>query len=206
MIKIFAKGISVLFQPLFLATYLFGIVFSFHPLVFSPLSWEIGRWFIILILITTCIIPLLSLILMRFLSNLSSLSMYERKERIIPFFFIALFYGITTWLVYERLSLHGLIVHILITITILILSIAVITLYYKISVHSAGMGGLFGFFWAFALVFREESFALSLAIVSLLCGLVISARLYLNAHHFGEVVLGGILGFVICFGSIFLFA
>lgn len=202
--RVAANLISIIFQPLLIPTYLFGGMFLFYPLVLSPLTWEVGKWVILLVHITTFVIPLLSLLLLRLFKNLHSLSMPERKERIVPFFYIAGFYVVSTWMIHDRLQLHSLITKLLLIISLLILLLAVITLFFKISAHSIGISGLFGIIWALSFKFPEEQFALALAICSIMAGLVFSSRLYLNAHKFSEVVLGALLGFSFCFVSVLL--
>jgi len=92
------------------------------------------------------------------------------------------------------------------TITFIIILITVITLFVKISAHSAGVGGLFGFLLVFHLNTPQNGMIWILVLTVLLSGTVMSARLYLNVHKPKEVYLGVLLGFVISFLSIVFFA
>jgi hypothetical protein len=161
--RIAANLISIIFQPLLIPTYLIGGLFFFYPLVLSPLTWDVGKWVILLINITTFVIPLLSLLLLKLFKNLHSLGMPERKERIVPFFYIAGFYAVSTWMIHDRLQLHNLISKLLLIISVLILLLALITLFFKISAHSIGISGLFGIIWALSFKFPQEQFAIALA-------------------------------------------
>lgn len=65
----------------------------------------------------------------------------------------------------------------------------------KISLHGIGMGAFFGFIYMFSLSLEEIPLFLIISIL-LLGGIVMSARLILNAHTLKEVGYGYLLGFV----------
>ncbi|HLW40658.1 MAG TPA: hypothetical protein VKX31_09710 [Brumimicrobium sp.] len=64
----------------------------------------------------------------------------------------------------------------------------------KISLHGIGMGAFFGFIYMFSLRLEEIPLFLMISIL-LLGGIVMSARLILNAHTLKEVGYGYLLGF-----------
>ncbi|MEM8893273.1 MAG: PA-phosphatase [Bacteroidota bacterium] len=185
-------------------TMIFSVIFYFLPESVKPIDNEAIPYLILAILITTFIIPVLSISALRFTSTISSFSLERREERVIPFAFICMFYGLTTYLFIERIQVNDVIALMMITTSVLIVLLTVITLKYKISIHAAGVAGGIGFLVALARIYQSEALIYPAAFGVVLCGLVMSARLYLNSHSLNEVVLGCLLGFSLCFGSVLL--
>ena len=81
-----------------------------------------------------------------------------------------------------------------------------ITLFYKLSIHSLALWGMVGMLLPMNKVSEVNELLLPTAIVVVIAGLVMSARLALNAHTPREVMIGSVAGFTIgFFGMIILF-
>lgn len=198
-----ANIISVVFHPIFIPTLIFAALFGFAPILARPLSDEALMYILMAIFITTFVIPLCSMGVLRFSDYISSMAMKERKERVIPFLFVSVFYGITTYMFYAKMQLNQVLVLIMLTITIITFLIAIITFFWKISAHSAAVAGMMGFFIAIMVKFSMESLLFPVILSVLLVGIVMSSRLYLNSHKPSEILGGGILGFALSFGFVF---
>ena len=182
------------------------MTFYFLPESIRPIGIEAIPDLILAILTNTFITPLLSIAALRFTSTISSFSLERREERIVPFLFIFMFYALTTYLFIVRIQINDVVALMMITTSVLIALLTLITLKYKISIHAAGIAGGIGFLVALAHNFQSEALVYSSAVGVVLCGLVMSARLYLNAHSLNEVSLGCLLGFGLCFGSVYFLA
>ena len=203
--KRLADVLSWVFQPLLITTLVFASLFYFAPLAVSPMSGDARERLLILIFLVTFIIPAVSLIIFKISSSIASLFMENRKERYVPFAFITIFYATACYLFIYKFQLNTTFAVVMVSITLTILLITIITFFWKISAHSAGMCGLVGFLLAFAYKFPENNLFYPLILSILLAGAVLSARLYLNAHSASEVGGGAVLGFTICFLSVFFF-
>jgi len=94
----------------------------------------------------------------------------------------------------------------LIIIDCIILVGSIITLFYKVSMHSLGIMGMLGILLPLNKVAENNSLLMPSIIVLIIGGLVMSARLQLNAHSPREVLTGSITGFTIGFtGMIILY-
>lgn len=83
---------------------------------------------------------------------------------------------------------------------------AVVTLFYKLSIHSLAMWGMAGILLPMNKVSEVNGLLIPTVVVIVIAGLVMSARLALNAHTPREVMVGSISGFAIgFFGMIILF-
>ena len=137
---------------------------------------------------------------------ISSYHMENRKERIIPFAFITVFYSITGIMFLINSTVNSIFVVFFFTIAATVLALTILTLFLKVSIHSAGIAGLFGFILAINYRFPGNELLIPIVCLVLFAGLVMSARLFLNSHNPREVLVGTILGFGVCFLSVFVFA
>lgn len=132
-------------------------------------------------------------------SVIQSFSMAERSERIIPFFVITAFYVAVCLMMSNRMGWDSFFITAMVTITGISLMVSLITLYWKISVHSVAMSSMVGFLMAAMLITAESALLIPLAGCIVIAGGVMSARLYLNVHSPAQVGWGCLAGFSISF-------
>ena len=196
-----ARIISVVFHPLLMATYLVLIFINFFPIAVFPLSTTSFRGFGLLIFISTFVFPVLNILFFKLFGSIQSLNMPTREERVIPFLFIAVLYGVITYLFYSkfRVGLSDSIFKILIIINMLVVASSLITFFYKVSVHSLGIWGLIGILLPFNRMTENMELLYPTLILIVVAGLVMSARLQLQAHRPREILVGAVSGFGIGF-------
>ena len=189
-----------------MCTLLFALLMAYEPVTIFPYQVNsTARWLIVLIIcLTTFIIPALSLLILKLTHSITSLTLYDRKERILPFFYTTIFYGLTTFLFARQMGMDSIIVRILGGTSLLILVGAVITMFWKISAHAAGVGGLVGFLLGLRGLHPDVDFNYILAFAFLAAGATMASRLYLNAHTPYQVYAGFSVGVFISFVSLFL--
>ncbi|MEQ8924417.1 MAG: hypothetical protein RLO81_01325, partial [Fulvivirga sp.] len=83
-----ANFISYTFHPLIMATGLLAILYLFAPSVIQPISEQSIRPILLMVFILTYVIPLISIGMLKVTSNISSVKLSNRKERVMPFFFV----------------------------------------------------------------------------------------------------------------------
>ena len=159
-----------------------------------------------LVFITTFLIPALTVIMFKLTKVIKDLHMKDRKDRLMPFMFISIFYLIVSFMIEGQQWMTPLLNLVFLAITAVVLLTNGITFKWKISAHAAGVFGWLGFILALQKAFPSTHHLLNPLLVCLaLCGLVSWARLYLNAHTPKEILGGALLGFAVSYGSIFLF-
>lgn len=210
MLRNLAIAISVVMHPLLMPTLLFALLFYYAPIITKPISYEAAGYILIAIFITTFVLPMVSITALRLSSVLtadkfSALSMPERKDRILPFFFTSMFYAITTYMFFSKFRVNQVLVVILAAITVIILLISLITLFQKVSAHGASAGGLIGFLIGLGIKYPQGQLLWPLLLMLLLGGMVMSARLYLNEHKPIEILVGSTVGLIVSLGSILIF-
>lgn len=171
----------------------------------QPLTEAMMFRVLLIVIATTFIFPLLSIGILKISLLIKDFLLRDKEDRILPFLFVSMFYGITAYMFYQKLHINDLIFSILAGITALLLLLTSITFFWKISLHSAGLAGLAGFL--VGLQHWQPGYNLLYPIVAaiLLTGVVMSARLQLNEHRPAEVYAGAILGFLICFSTMYFF-
>lgn len=204
-LKRVAEVISVILHPLFIPSLLFGLVFYFSPITSAPLASDYRLPMLGLLVLTTFIIPLCSILFLHYFGNMASLRMVRRQERVAPFLYISIFYAFTTYFFITKYQRFVNINVILAGITLLLFLITIITLYWKISAHSAGIWGAVGFLASFMLLYQDQNLLYPLSVMIVLAGASMSSRLYLNEHKPIEVWVGALLGFTVCFASVFFY-
>lgn len=198
---VLARIISVIFHPLLLATYLFGLLTFVLPAALDPLKEEGHLNFIFLIFCVTFLFPALNVGIFKTFGSIKTLAMKERQERIIPFSFITILYVVVTYLFYTRtrIGLNDNLLKFLIIIDALVLVATVVTYFYKVSVHSMGICGMIGILLPLNKISEDGALFYPTLATIVLAGGVMSARLQLNAHTPREVMIGGVLGFTTSF-------
>ncbi|WP_226388898.1 PA-phosphatase [Penaeicola halotolerans] len=203
--KQLATALSVIFQPLVMPTLTYIILFYYAPDLVS-ISDEVKLGLLILISLVTLVIPTISILSMKWTGMIASLEMQTKKERLIPFFTITVFYIISAYFFQQRFNYDPMINLVFLTITGVITVLSFITIFWKISAHSAGLAGILGFMIAWNAKFQQPSLLGPLVLVGLLTGAVMSARLYLDSHRPLEVLGGAIFGFASCAAAVYFYA
>jgi membrane-associated phospholipid phosphatase len=199
----FARIVSWVFHPLLLATYLFSLFTLLLPAGMQPIKDD-GQWkFVFLIFCVTCALPALNIFLFKALGTISSVVLQHRRERLVPFSFVTVLYILITWLLYARtrIGLNDNLLKFLLLIDALVLVATIITFFYKVSVHSMAIWGFIGILLPLNKISEEGMLFAPTIIVILLAGVVMAARLQLNAHTPREVMVGAIAGLLITFGG-----
>ncbi len=186
-------------------SYLFLTIIFFAPGAMRPLSEPMMFRVLLIVVATTFLLPLVSIGVLKISVLIKDFLLQDRQDRILPFLFVSLFYGITAYMFYQKLHINDLIFYMLASITALLLLLTAITFFWKISVHSAGLGGLTGILAGIASWHPGYDLLYPVVAAILLTGLVMSARLRLNEHRPAEVYAGAVLGFFVCYFTIYFF-
>jgi len=181
-------------------TLVFGFLIFWAPQLIKDAFYQ--KWFLLLmVFLTTYVIPLLSIVMMKLTGNISSFHMETKDERVFPFSMISLFYMVATYFFYLKFQVDPVLILAMASITVCVILLTSLTFFWKISAHMTGVSGLMAIVAAISIKY-PTNFQLEILLGSIvLAGLIGSARLYLNAHRPFEVYMGFLLGFSICFGT-----
>lgn len=192
-LKIVAQFFSYLLHPIFIPVYVMLFLIYVHPVYFAGFSPKQQAQTMVIIILNLVFFPLLAVFLLKALGFISSIFLKNQKDRIIPYIACGIFY-FWSYTVFKEQTIYPPVVPSFILGIFLASSGALIAnIYFKISMHTIGMGGWLGLF---ILIAFSGSMLMSwpLALVILLTGLIGSARLGLQAHNNVEVYAGFFLG------------
>ena len=193
-----AGFISWIFHPLLMPTYALMLVFNNDNYFVLMLPLKLKLILTAIIFTNTLLLPLLFIWMMKRKGIIQSYHMPERADRTFPFLVTGLFY-MATWFMINNLNLPGVYSMFLLGGTALIVISLIINLFWKISIHMAGVGGLTGGFIALNYLTVVDSPLLILVLV-IISGLVGFARLKANTHNPSQVYVGFAAGAMVMAG------
>lgn len=186
MIKI-SKVISVIFHPIFIALYCVSVMYITTDIAESYSVWgNITFWG--LIILFTIAIPCLLIWLRYKHGKISDLELSERSQRTTVYLQTITSYLICAYLIFVVLQSYLFVLFFVFAIFSLAF-LTVVNIWWKISIHSCGMGILCGFM-VFVSLFYSVDTVWWLSTSILFSGVVMTARCILNAHTLGQVVAG----------------
>lgn len=190
-VLVVAKALSDIFRPTYYPLVGFLILLTLTYL--SQLPWLFKFGMLLLVYIFTIFIPAMGVYLYRHSRKLSPQDLLLQKNRIVPYVLHILSYGM---LLYYLRSLHTpVFVGAIIVISLLVqVACTVITLWWKISMHSAGAGAIIGTLVVYSAIFHFNPVWWLCAAI-LVSGLVNSSRMLLRQHTLGQVLGGTFVGF-----------
>jgi hypothetical protein len=187
-----AKLISVIFHPLFIPLYGMLIIFT-APTLFWYIPFKVKKILFLVVTTNNILIPISLMPFFRYRNIISSWIIETRKERIIPLLSVSFFYAITSVIMF-RLQIPVFLKAYIFSISFVALATTLINFWWKISLHSVGVGVLAGIVIVLSLK-MQVPLTWFLLPVLLIGGLVLSSRLKLNSHNGAQVYIGFLTGF-----------
>lgn len=218
--KIIFQAISILFHPLLMLTYMLVLLLLVNPYLFGVPHISKHLHLLLMMFVSTFAIPMIAVVMMKFLGLIDSLEMRDKTERIGPYVATGIFYMWMAFYCYRSPIIPMAYTVATVGTTIALFTAFIINLFSKISIHATGMGGLVGMVLITMTLFSYDSFVIetatfgtlqiSMGIVLMasiiLAGLVGTARMGLNAHLPNELYGGYMVGFLTQFVALrFLF-
>jgi hypothetical protein len=200
-VKRVAELLSVAFHPIFMPLYGLLIIYSSHTL-HSFMPSEIKRMIFILVAANNVMIPLALATVLYARGAISTFNARDRNERMILLTFSVVMYSITAFLL-MRMQIPSLFRAYFISIAIVTLITLVITVFYRISLHASGIGGLLVLI-VFMILLYQNSMVWQLVAVFVTGGAVMASRIHLEDHSTSEVWTGLLAGVATMSISLFL--
>ena len=196
-----ARVVSLIFTPFYLP--LVGLIIMFLFSYMNLIPWEYRLMVLTLVYFFTILLPTFLIHLYRRVQGWTRMELGHKRRRIIPYVMsIACYF--TCLYVLESLHIYHFVSSIVIGALVVQVMCAIINIWWKISTHTAAIGGVAGALFVFADIFGFNPvwwFCLVFAVA----GVLGSARMILRQHSLSQVVGGFGVGFVCAtLGIIFL--
>jgi hypothetical protein len=189
-----ASLLSVLLHPVFMPLACCCLLYYTLPESFAGIQAKVLSGWLGMIIINTVMFPILLMLLLKGLGFIKSLYLRDVKERVIPLIGTMVFY-FWPYLVAKNVGAPEPVRILLLGNFWGIVVVFLITIFFKISMHTAGAGSLLGF--VLVLCMLSGSLPLpALAVAFAAVTLIGWARYRLNAHSAKELWLGYAVGIV----------
>jgi hypothetical protein len=189
-VRFFAHVFSYLFHPLFIPLYVICFLVAFHPSYFSGFGTYEKNKLVFIVILNTVFFPAFSVVLMRALGFIKSIFLHTPQDRIGPYLSSMIFYFWTAWVFFKTAPQLPLILAAFMTGVFLTTVVGLLSnIYFKISMHAMGMGGLIGIF---LLIMKSNTMLMTwpLCLAFLIAGIVCTSRLLVSDHTTREIYLG----------------
>lgn len=189
--RTFLKLISYIFQPLLIPTY--AIILLMRIPLFQLFGTQYRVIAVVGTLLFTAILPALPMLLMMRKGQIKDVFISRREERTIPYLFSFLAYVFWVLFLWRTLQFPMEFIVLAIGTVFSVILLVLINLKWKISAHTAGVGGLVGGIIAVSYLIGINP--VGLIILSLIVsGLVAISRIHLKAHTLSQAIGGFCLG------------
>ena len=183
--------ISIILHPIFIPSLALHLTLLVLPSLSLTLTQNMLLIYGILIL-STIVLPLMSVFRLIQKGKVSSLEMSNHKERTLPLFKTVIWMSFGYYLLQNLLFYTPILKAELLGAIIIILLAAIISKFWKISLHLLGIGGIVGVFIALQII--HGNFLYLLLLFILLSGLLGVARIKQKAHNYAQVYAGFLVG------------
>jgi len=191
-IRFIATIISYVFHPLFIPVYLTYFVFTTRAYQFAGIDSWAKTLKLLLVFITCCFFPLISVLLLRALNFIDSIYLKTQKDRIVPYIICMTFY-FSVWYYFKKN--HEVADLVSMGLAIFNASVAgfLLNIIMKVSMHAIAVGVMTTFIAILA--FNETvNLSLYLSIAFFIAGVVCTSRMIVSDHRPGEIYIGFIAG------------
>ncbi len=202
-LKAIASLLSYIFHPIFIPLYAVWFIAYVHPSYLSGFSNGMRLRTVLIVAQNAVFYPLFCVLLLKGVGFISSIFLRTQKDRIIPYIASGIFF-FWTFIVFKEQSLFPRILPSFILGVFLASSGALIAnIYFKISMHAIGVGGLVGLF---IIIAGSNSMLMTwpLSAAFLIAGLVCSARLLITDHTPKDIYSGLGIGLLAQFIAAFI--
>ena len=187
-----ARVISDIFTPFSIPFLAFLILFLFSYLRIMPIQYKL----IVLgvVYCFTILMPTLTIFLFRKINGFSPEDLGERKRRFMPFLLTITSY-VFCLVMMHRLNIPWYMTGIILAALIMMVICIVVNLKWKLSEHMAGVGAIVGGLVSFSALFGYNP-VWWLCLFILIAGVLGTARIILQHHTLGEVLVGFAVGLI----------
>lgn len=183
---------SIIFTPFYLPLVGLIALFVFSYLSLLPLSYKL--LVVSVVYFFTILLPTLLIHIYRRYQNWTLIELGQKERRMVPYVISILCY-FTCVYVMERMHTPHFMASIVIAALIIQIVCAIVNVWWKISTHTAAIGGVAGAIFAFSVIFGFNPIYW-FCVVLFLSGILGTSRMILRQHSLAQVVVGFLVGFV----------
>lgn len=202
-LKATASVLSYIFHPIFLPLYAVWFIAYVHPSYLSGFSDGMRLRTVLITAQNAVFYPLFCVLLLKGVGFISSIFLRTQKDRIIPYMACGIFFFWTFTVFKEQALFPKILPSFMLGVFLASSGALLANIYYKISMHAIGVGGLVGLF---IIITGSNTMLMTwpLSAALLIAGLVCSARLLISDHTQKDIYSGFALGLLAQFIAAFI--
>ena len=193
-----ARIVSMLFTPFYLPLVGMLALFIFSYLRIFPFAYKLQV--LLLVYLFTILLPTFIIHLYRRYQGWTLLQLGTKERRMIPYVISIICY-LACYYIMSVLHIPHFMGRILVAALMVQIICAIIHIWWKISTHTAAIGGVAGALMAFAHIFTFNPLGW-LSVIVVLAGVLGTSRMILRQHTLSQVVAGFLLGVVTAWMSV----
>ena len=196
-----ARFVSLLFTPFYLPLVGLIALFTFSYLSLLPIEYRL--MVLAIVYFFTILAPTFLIHLYRKVQGWSRIELGQKRRRMVPYILSIICYVGCIWAL-RNMHIYHFVSSIVFAALMVQIVCALTNIWWKISTHTAAIGGVAGALFVFAEIFGFNP-VWWLAGVIVLAGVLGSARIILRQHSLAQVIGGFFIGFLCATIGIMLF-
>lgn len=197
-IIITARVMSMVFTPFYLP--IVGLIALFTFSYLSIMPWQYKLSVVLMVYLFTILFPSLLIHLYRKYQGWTPSELGQKERRMVPYIIAILCYFVCYYLM-SLMRMPDFMANILVAALAIQIVCAIVNVWWKISTHTAAIGGFAGALLAFSILFAFNPIWW-FCLVILVAGTVGSSRMILRQHSLTQVLVGFLVGAVLGFTMI----
>lgn len=193
-----ARALSVIFTPFYLP--IVGLLILFFFSYMSLLPWSYKLLVLLVVYFFTILLPSVLIHIYRRRLGLQARALATKELRMVPYVIsIVCYFG--CYYVMNLLHIPSFMSRIVLAALLIQVVCGFVNVWWKVSTHSAAIGGVVGAIVAFSFLFDFNPLTW-LCVSLILAGMVCSSRIILRQHTLSQVMGGFFIGLVLAFIAI----
>lgn len=186
-----SRIVSIIFTPFYLPLVGLILLFTLSYMKMLPVPYRL--MVLTIVYFFTILLPTFLIHFYRRHQGWTLIELGQRERRMVPYFISIMCYFSCIWLM-EHLHIYHFIGSILMAALLLQMTCAVINVWWKISTHTAAIGGVAGALFGFSIIFGFNP-VWWYCVVLVVAGMLGTARMILRQHSLAQVLAGFGVGF-----------
>lgn len=186
-----AHIVSIIFTPFYLPLVGLILLFTLSYMKMLPMRYRLEV--LIMVYFFTILLPTFLIRFYRRHQGWTLIELGRRERRMVPYFISIMCYFSCIWLM-EHMHIYHFIGSILMSALLVQMTCAICNVWWKISTHTAAIGGVAGALFGFSLIFGFNP-VWWYCVVLVVAGILGSARMILRQHSLAQVMAGFAVGF-----------
>lgn len=193
--RFFAHLFSYIFHPLFIPFYVCWFLEFIHPSYFSGFSESGKKRVLLMVSLNAIAFPAITVLLLKGLGFIDSFFLRTQRDRIIPYIASMTFFFWAQYALREQPEIPRILVAFMFGVFISSAAALMANIYFKISMHAMGMGGLVGICFV---IMQQNTMLMTwpLSAALLIAGLVCTSRFIVSDHTPKDIYSGFLIGFI----------